>query len=166
MTVVHWIEIALVIAMSGALAFVFGRAPLPKKIDPPPVPKKITSKQLFVLWCVTTVTVLPVVASFNGLRHEQMHLRLTAVCGSYVVMAIAWFIGSRIRERKGEAPFVYPLPEGRPPSWDERLGRFLMPRRILLLWVVCLFGSLILNETRVCNSPSYRVRGFSCERVD
>lgn len=165
MTVVHWIEIALVIAMSGAMAFAFGRAPLPKKIDPPPVPKMMTSKQFHVVGCLSMMWVMPLVISFNGLQHGPMHVRVTAVCGSYVAMAIAWFIGSRIRERKGEAPFVYPLPEGRPPTWDERLARFLR-RRISLLWVVCLFGSLILNETRVCNSPSYRVRGFSCERVD
>ena len=161
----YWIEVALLIAASGAVAFACGRAPLPKKIDPPPVPKMMTSKQFFVVSCVTMVWVMPLVVSFNGLRHGPMHLRVTAVCGSYVVMAIAWFIGNRIRERKGEAPFVYPIPEGRPPTWDERLARFLR-RRILLMWVVCLFGGLIINETRVCNSPSYRVRGFSCERVD
>jgi hypothetical protein len=98
--------------------------------------------------------------AFQGLFHAPIEIRATAVGGSYVAMAVGWFFGKRVRERRGEAPFVFPLPIDRAPTWDERLAYMIRPRRMILVFVVLLFCALILNDTWICNSRTYYWHGI------
>lgn len=50
------------------------------------------------------------------------------------------------------------------PTWDERLAYAIRPRRMMLVFVVRLFGGLILNDTWICNSETYHWHGIGFRR--
>jgi len=153
--VLKWIEAAVMISFAGLLAFIWGRAPAPKVLlQPATPPRTMSAKQSLIFFFWIIVLVMPGVFANNGLHHKPLGIRITALCGSYFAMGVGWFLGTRARVRSGQAPFAIPLPEGRAPRWDERVGHWMTPARMVLVFAVLLFGSLILNETAMCNSDS------------